>query len=69
MVTRHECGQFPRTVRSLPQCLKRYLHLPENLLYYPKIRAGYVLVSYYSGLVWSVINFEIKESAILLPGL
>ncbi|PNF39708.1 hypothetical protein B7P43_G05641 [Cryptotermes secundus] len=44
MVTKQQCGQFPRTVRSLPQCLTRYLHLPEDLLYRPQIRDGYVVL-------------------------
>lgn len=43
MVTQQQCGQFPRTVRSLPQCLTRYLHLPEDLLYRPQVRDGYVV--------------------------
>lgn len=44
MVTQQNCGQFPRTVSSLPQCLTKYLHLPENLIYQPQIRSGYMVV-------------------------
>jgi exonuclease 3'-5' domain-containing protein 1 len=41
-VTQQRCGQFPRCVRSLPQCLGIYLNLPANLIYRPNIREGYI---------------------------
>jgi exonuclease 3'-5' domain-containing protein 1 len=41
-VTQQRCGQFPRCVRSLRQCLGIYLNLPANLTYRPCIREGYI---------------------------
>ena len=43
-VTQQRCGQFPRCVRSLPQCLGIYLNLPANLIYHPQIREGYIVL-------------------------
>ena len=43
-VTQQRCGQFPRCVRSLPQCLGIYLNLPANLIYHPQIHDGYIVL-------------------------
>ncbi|KDR13862.1 piRNA biogenesis protein EXD1 [Zootermopsis nevadensis] len=70
MVTQQQYGQFPRTVCSLPQCLTQYLHLPNNLLYYPKIREGYILLD---SLQWNkrplpieLISAAVKNSVFLV---
>jgi len=43
-VTQQRCGQFPRCVRSLAQCLGIYLNLPANLIYHPQIHDGYIVL-------------------------
>jgi exonuclease 3'-5' domain-containing protein 1 len=43
-VAQQRYGQFPRCVRSLPQCLGIYLHLPANLIYHPHIHEGYIVL-------------------------
>lgn len=42
-VIQQQCGQFPRCVRSLPQCLGIYLNLPAKLIYQPQIHDGYIV--------------------------
>jgi exonuclease 3'-5' domain-containing protein 1 len=42
--TQQQYGQFPRCVRSLPQCLGIYLNLPANLIYRPQIHEGYIVL-------------------------
>ncbi|KAJ4450715.1 hypothetical protein ANN_02145 [Periplaneta americana] len=62
-VMQQKYGQFPRTVSSLPQCLTKYLHLPENLIHQPQIRAGYMVVDV---LKWikRPLSIELRSAAV-----
>jgi len=43
-VTQQLYGQVPCSVHSLPRCLSIYLNLPENLVHYPQIRDGSIVL-------------------------
>jgi exonuclease 3'-5' domain-containing protein 1 len=43
-VRQQRYGQLPRSARSLPQCLRMYLNLPENLVCRPQIRDGNIVL-------------------------
>jgi exonuclease 3'-5' domain-containing protein 1 len=43
-VTQQRYGQLPRCARSLLQCLRVYLNLPENLVCYPQICDGNIVL-------------------------
>jgi len=55
MVTQLRCGQIPRCVRSLPQCLNTYLNVPAHFIYCPEISEENIMVSYCSALVWCIL--------------
>ncbi|KAJ9594934.1 hypothetical protein L9F63_013750 [Diploptera punctata] len=41
-VTKQNCKEYPRCVRSLSECLSFYLHLPDSIIPKVQVRAGYI---------------------------